>query len=197
MRAVSPVLLSSARRRRRSRATPLVLVSGLGGVALLALLVGLAFAGSARELAEGTRIAGLDVGGLTQRQAIAALDARFEAVAATPIAFAVGGERFELAAAQLGVRPNWRQAVAAAARAGGGFAPIRGFRRLHTRFFGAEVQPALAVSSGALEYALDEIAGAVDRPPRSAALVREGLRIAIEPAQAGIRLDRKAAAEVI
>lgn len=197
VRAVSPLSLPSARRRSRGRSTSLVLAFGLAGLVLVVLLVGLAFAGSPRELAEGTRIAGVDVGGLTPREAIARLDARFDAVARVPVVFVAGEQRFELSADQLGVRPDWRQAASAAARAGGGFAPIRGFRRLHTRVFGAEILPALAVSSGALEYALDEISAVVDRPPRSAALVRQGLRIAIEPAQAGARLDREQAEAVI
>ena len=37
----------------------------------------------------------------------------------------------------------------------------------------------------------------VDRRPRSAALVRRGLRISVVPEQAGSRLDREAAAEVV
>jgi vancomycin resistance protein YoaR len=197
VRADSPLYSSGARRRRRSRSLPLTLALGLGAAALLGLLVGFAFAGSRQQLADGTRIAGVDVGGLTKRQAVAALDARFDRIAGVPVAFTAAGERFPLAAEQLGVRPDWSAAVAAAARSGDGFGPIRGFRRLHTRFFGAEVLPALAVSSGALEYALDEVAAEVDRQPRSAAVVRRGLSIQIVPEQAGRRLDREAAGEVI
>ncbi|GIU95573.1 MAG: hypothetical protein KatS3mg012_2030 [Gaiellaceae bacterium] len=169
----------------------------LGAVVALGLLVGLAFAGSPRTLADGTRIAGVDVGGLSQREAIAALEARFDAIASTSVRFTVDGRSFPLTAEQLGVRPDWRGAVAAALRSSDGFAPIRGFRRLHTRFFGAEIVPAVAVSSGALEYALDEIAKTVDRPSSSAALVRRGLTISLVPEQAGRRLDRDAAAAVI
>lgn len=197
VRADSPLYSPSARRRSRSRSTLLNTALGLGAVALLGLLIGFAYAGSAQELAEGTRVAGVDVGGLTQREAVAALDARFDAVAPVPIVFAAGDERFPLAAEQLGVHPDWRAAVAAAARSGDGFGPIRGFRRLHTRFFGAEVLPALAVSSGALEHALDEIAAEVDRRPQSAALVRRGLDVRVVPERAGRRLDREAAAQLV
>jgi vancomycin resistance protein YoaR len=63
--------------------------------------------------------------------------------------------------------------------------------------FGAEVLPRIAVSNAALEYALDQIAGDVDRRPQSAALERRGLRIRVVPEQAGSRLDRDAAAEVV
>ena len=197
MRAESPLYSPRARRRRRSRSTPLTLALGLGVVALVGVLVGLAFAGSRQELAEGTHIAGVDVGGLTQRQAVAALDRRFDAVSGRPVAFVAGDREHRYAAEQLGVRPDWRGAVAAAARSGDGFGPLRGFRRLHTRFFGAEVLPAIAVSSGALEFALDEISSSVDRSPSSAAVVRRGLRIRIRPERAGRRLDREAAAAIV
>ena len=170
----------------------LALTAGL--VALIAVLAGLAFAGSSRELAEGTHVAGIDVGGLTQGQAVATLEQRFSEVAADPVAFVAGTKTFSFAANQLGVEPDWRAAVAAAARAGSGFGPIRGFRRLHTRFFGAEVLPRVAVSNAALEFALDRIAAAVDRDPLSAAIVRRGLRVETVPERAGTRLEREAAA---
>jgi vancomycin resistance protein YoaR len=173
----------------------LALTAGI--TALIAVLAGLAFAGSSRELATGTHVAGIDVGGLTHRQAVATLEQRFSQVAADPVAFVADTETFSFAANQLGVEPDWSAAVAAAARAGSGFGPIRGFRRLHTRFFGAEVLPRLAVSNAALEFALDRIATAVDRDPLSAALVRRGLRVETIPGRIGTRLEREAAAELV
>ena len=170
---------------------------GAGVALVVGLLVGLAFAGSSAELAEGTRIAGVDVGGMTRSQAIAKLQEDFGQVSGDPIEFVAAGTTFPLAADQLGVQPDWRGAVAAAARTSGGFGPFRGFRRLHTRFFGAEVLPPLAVSNAALEYALDQISEQVDRESRSAALVRRGLRIVVVPERRGLRLEREAAAEAL
>jgi len=184
------------RRRDRGRSALLRFALAAGLIALV-VLVGLAFAGSRQELAEGTRVAGIDVGGLTQGQAVARLEQRFSEVVAEPVRFSAAGEPFSFAANQLGVEPDWRAAVAAAGRAGSGFGPIRGFRRLHTRFFGAEVLPRLAVSNAALEFALDKIAADVDRSPESAALVRRGLRIETVPERSGRRLEREAAAQVI
>ena len=168
-----------------------------GAVALVALLLGLAFAGSQHQLAAGTQIAGVDVGGLDEHEAVAKLERRFSRVTAIPVAFAAGDASFSYGADQLAVEPNWGSAVAAAAHAGDGFGPIRGFRRLHTRFFGAEVLPPISVSNGALEFALDNVAAAVDRSPRSAALVRKGLRIETQPERLGQRLDRATAASVV
>jgi vancomycin resistance protein YoaR len=171
--------------------------AAIGLVTLLGILVGLAFAGSPRVLAEGTHVAGVDVGGMTTRQAVAQLDAAFSEVRKEPVAFTAGDDTFSLAANQLGVDPDWQGAVAAAARAGDGFGPIRGFRRLHTRFFGAEVLPRIAVSDAALEFALDRIESNVEQEPRNAAIVRRGLRIRIVPSETGQRLDRDASARTM
>ncbi|HET9436573.1 MAG TPA: VanW family protein [Gaiellaceae bacterium] len=196
MRAQSP-LYTRARQRRRTLSTPAAFALGAGVVAALVVLVGLAFAGSRSELAAGTQVAGVDVGGLTRREAIAKLDALFEERSDEPIAFVAGESRYSFAANQLGVQPDWAGAVTAAERAGDGFGPLRGFRRLRARVFGAEVLPRLAVSNAALEYALDRIADDVNRPSKSAAVVRRGLRVSVAPQQAGRRLERDAAAEVV
>jgi vancomycin resistance protein YoaR len=168
-----------------------------GVFVLVGVLLGLAFAGSREVLAEGTQVAGVDVGGLTQRQAVARLNERFSEVEKDPVTFLAGDESVSFAANQLGVEPDWGAAVAAAGRAGDGFGPIRGFRRLHTRVFGAEILPRLAVSNAALEFALDRIARRTERKPESAALVRRGLRIRTVPEQPGLRLDREAAARAV
>ena len=142
-------------------------------------------------------MAGVDVGGLSRREAVAKLDRLFEQQAPHPVEFVAGSGTLSFAANQLAVQPDWSSAVAAAQRAGDGFGPLRGFRRLRARVFGAEVLPRVAVSDAALEYALDQIADDVDRKPRNAALVRSGLRVRIVPDRIGARLNRDAAAETI
>jgi vancomycin resistance protein YoaR len=161
------------------------------------VLVGLAFAGSRNELAAGTEVAGVDVGGLTKHEAVGKLDTLFERQSARPATFVAGDNTYSFAANQLAVQPDWSSAVAAAQRAGDGFGPLRGFRRIRARVFGAEVLPRVAVSNAALEYALDQIADDVDQQPRNAALVRKGLRFRVAPERTGTRLDRDAAAETI
>jgi vancomycin resistance protein YoaR len=197
VRADSPLFSPRARPRARHLSVRATLLIGAGLVVVLALLVGLVFAGSRQELAPGTYVAGVDVGGLPSQQAVAQLERAFAKVEAERVMFAAGDERFTFAANQLGVEPDWSGAVTAAARAGDGFAPIRGFRRLHTRFFGAEILPRVAVSDAALEYALERMAARIDRAPKSAALVRHGLRIESVPDQVGSRLQREAAARIV
>jgi vancomycin resistance protein YoaR len=197
VRADSPLYAPSVRRRAGVRSAFLTLAVVAGVVAALVLLVGFAFAGSSAELAEGTHIAGVDVGGLTQGAAVAKLEQSYGEVADEPVRFVAPGESFSFASEQLAVEPDWRGAVAAAARSSDGFGPLRGFRRLHTRFFGAEVLPPLAVSNAALEYALDQMAERVDRSPKDAALVRRGLRIVTVPERSGSRLEREVAGELV
>ena len=175
----------------------MTLLAAAALAALVALLFGLAYSGSQRELAAGTSVAGVDVGGLTRQEAEAALAARFGEQAPVRVAFTADDESFSFAANQLGIHPDWKAAVAAAAHASDGFGPIRGFRRLRTRFFGAEVLPPIAVSNAALEFALDKVADEVDRPAASAALVRRGLRVETVPDRTGRALDREAAANAI
>ena len=197
MRADSPLYPPSSRRRRRSLSAPAAAALAVSSAVGLALLVGLAFAGSRNELAAGTEVAGVDVGGLTKHEAVGKLDTLFERQSARPATFVAGDNTYSFAANQLAVQPDGSSAVAAAQRAGDGFGPLRGGRRIRARVFGAEVLPRVAVSNAALEYALDQIADDVDQQPRNAALVRKGLRFRVVPERTGTRLDRDAAAETI
>jgi vancomycin resistance protein YoaR len=165
--------------------------------ALAAIVLGLAFAGSPARLADGVQIAGVDVGGKTPREARAALDRRAKALASVPVVFRVGSRTWQLEPRRLGIRVDWRAAVDAVRRQGEGFGPLRGFRRLDLRFFGADVAPPTQVYDAALRYKLDEISAAVNSPHREAAIVLRGLMPQITPSRTGHVLDRQAAAATI
>ncbi|MHB1243029.1 MAG: VanW family protein [Gaiellaceae bacterium] len=168
----------------------------LAAVALLAVLValvGLAFAGSPARIAEGVAIAGVDVGGLTKQEARTLLERRFDRVARVPVVFTAAGERFPIKATTLGVEPDWAAAIATASREGEGFGPVRGFRRLQTRVFGAEINPPATAYGAALDYRVAGLARAVDQSHVEAKLVRRGLEIEVVRGQAGRRLDEEAA----
>ena len=125
------------------------ILAGLAGVFVLAALVGQVFAGSPSRLAEGE-----------------------------PVAFTAAAQRFEIDAATLGVRADWAGAVESAQREGEGFGPVRGFKRLATRFFGSEVAPPVTAYAGALDYKLSELAAAIDRDHVEARLDLKGLGFA-------------------
>ena len=162
-------------------------------LAVLIALVGLAFAGSTARLADGVAIAGVDVGGLTPDQARVLLEQRFDKVSHVPVVFTAGGESYPIKATTLGVEADWASALQSAAREGEGFGPVRGFRRLQARFFGAEVMPPVQAYAAALDYKLAGLAREIDRTHVEAKLVRRGLSIDVVPGQAGLQLDQKAA----
>ena len=166
-------------------------------VAVVAALVGLVFAGSAIRVAEGVTIAGIDVGGLTEGEARALLERRAAPIARVPVVFTVGEQRFPIKAAALGVEPDWSAALDTALREGAGFAPVRGYKRLQSRFLGTDIAPPVRVYKAALDYKLGQIAHAVDRQHVEAKLVRRGLAVAVVPGQVGRTLERKLAADTI
>jgi vancomycin resistance protein YoaR len=189
---------STAAIRRRDFAAPLrAVLIGAASVAAVGVGLGLAFAGSPARLAEGVQIAGVDVGGLTASKARALLESRFARAQGVPVTFVAGTRRFDLTPAQLGVSVNWAAAVETARREGEGFGPVRGFRRIQTRIFGADIAPATQVSSASLDYALGEIAREIERPARDASLRLDGLTPVLVGGAPGQQLDREAAESVV
>ena len=182
--------------RRSADVVRLALAGGSLLVIVLAL-VGLAFAGSPARIAEGVTVAGVDIGGLTRAEARRLLEARAARVARVPVVFTVGERQFPIKATSLGVEADWQSALQSASEAGEGFGPVRGFRRLQTRFFGSDVAPPVQAYEAALQYKLAGMAREVDRAHVEAKIVRRGLTISVVPGQSGLRLDRDAAADVM
>jgi vancomycin resistance protein YoaR len=172
-------------------------MAAIGLVGLIAALIGFAFAGSPAKLAEGVHIAGIDVGGLTPAEAQTLLESRAAGVSRRPVRFLANPRSWRLTPVQLGVQVDWAAAVEAARREGEGFGPVRGFKRLHTRFFGADVAPPTRAYEAALGYAIERFAKGVRRRPREAAVELRGLRPVVVPAATGRSLDRAAAERTV
>jgi vancomycin resistance protein YoaR len=172
-------------------------VVAVAGIGLIVGLLGLVFAGSATKVPAGVQIAGVSVGGLTPAQARRELEARSRAVIDRPVLFRAGGKQWKLTARKLEISVNWRGAVSAALRQGEGPAPVRGFRRLGVRLFGADVTPAAQAYDAALQFELDQISAQVNRIHRDASLRLERRTPVILPARTGVKLDRAAAARSI
>jgi vancomycin resistance protein YoaR len=161
------------------------------------VVVPLFFAGSGSKLAEGTRIGGLDVGGLSAGEAKALLQARAKRLETVPVTFTAGGKRFRVTARTVGVTADWGAAVDEAMKDGGGFGIVRGYRRIGLELFPQDVVAPTRAYDAALDYKLDLIARAVDTPHRDARLVRRGLRVTIAAGSTGRSLDRAGARERI
>jgi vancomycin resistance protein YoaR len=176
--------------RRLVAATVALLVVG-------SLIVAGVYAGSSSTLTAGETIAGIDVGGLTTKQAVRLLERRAATLAAEPVAVRVAGHTFRLRQGEIGVRVDWAGAVASARSKADGFGPIRGFRRLFLRAFGGTITPAARADGHALDLALARIVGSVGREPRDAAITLQGLKPVVVPGHAGISIDRSAAKQEI
>jgi vancomycin resistance protein YoaR len=188
-----------ARRRRQARNRMLkrAALASVGVVISAAFAVGMAFAGSTHRIASGVRIAGIDVGGLKPAEAERLLRHRYAVFATQPIVLTAGARKFEVNAGPLAIQPDWGAAIAEAEKHGGGFGPIRGFRRLYVRFTGVDVAATAAGYKPALNLFLARIAHAVDVPHQEAALRRSGLHVIVVPAHTGRVLDRSDAAKRI
>jgi vancomycin resistance protein YoaR len=170
----------------------------LGVVAVVGgAVLGFVFAGSPSRIAAGVSIDGVNVGGLTAAEARAKLEARSAALAQVPITFTAGGHQWRLRPVSLGVETDWNAAVKLALDQGDGLAPIRGFRRIGVRVFGANVSPPARVLEKALAYEVGKMSQVVNHRHRDAALVLRKLQPVVVPARAGHVLDREAASDVI
>ena len=174
----------------------------MGAAVLLALLVGLlavgvVFAGSANEVADGVTVAGADVSGLDEKRAENQLSAQAQRLEAVPVPFKAGGKTWPIAPQQIALRADWATAVRAALDEGDGPIPLRGLKRVQLRLFGADVAPTATYESRTLEKRLASIARAVDDPGRQAALVLRNGQPVVVPGEAARRLDRDAAERTI
>ncbi len=175
--------------------TRLALLAGVLGA--IAVVLGLLFAGSPGKLANGTHIAGIDVGGLTPSAAVRLLERRSDRLTNVPVTFVSGTHRFRLRPRALGIQVDWRQAVKAAERQGGGFGVVRGYRRLELEFFPEDLVPPIRAYDAGVSYELGRLGKAVDTPHQEARLVRRGLHITIAAGSNGHILDRTAARQLI
>ena len=191
---------SAVRTRRRASAwgrfwPRFCILAALAAVITIGL--GSIFAGSSDKLANGTRIAGIDVGGLTPADARRLLAQRSERVSRVPVVFTAAGKRFSLTPRQLGVEVDWATAVANAREQGDGFGFVRGYRRLELEFFPQDLVPPIRAYDAALTYELQLLSKAINRPHREARLVRRGLHITIAAGATGRSLDMQAARQVL
>ena len=167
--ASSPAVRARRRARARSRfwsrAGLLALLAGV-----LAVGLGLVFAGSPHKLADGTRISGVDVGGLTPQAARRLLERRSDRLETVPVVFTFHGRRFPITPSA-GVEVDWAAAVANARRQGDGFGFVRGYAGC-ARVLPRGSRASDEVYDAGLNYKLGLLAKAVDRPHREARLIR-------------------------
>jgi vancomycin resistance protein YoaR len=173
------------------------LVAAACAVAVAAIVVGFVFAGPSGKLAQGTSVAGQPLGGLTPAQANARLRTHAARLESVPVVFVAGSSRFSIRPEELGIEPDWHGAVEAAASRGGGFAVVRGYRRLGLRLRPADFTPRVKAYDAAVAYEIDQLASKINHPHVEARLVRHGLEVDAIHGQTGRLLDRVAATRIV
>ena len=161
-----------------------------------ALAVGVGYAGSSDEIADGVTVAGVDVGGRSVAEARKLLAARGERASLEPVTFTAAGGRWSVAPLELETRVQWARAAGEASAAGDWPFPVRGLKRLYVAAFGVDVTPHATVDETRLAAKLGVIAAEVDSPARHAALELEGLEPTIVPEREGRLLVRSSAERV-
>lgn len=179
-----PVVVRPRRRLGRGSAAALVIF------ALVALAGVLAWTSSGRGVPKGTRVAGIDIGGLSRDEAVTRLDTALGARAREPVMVRAGGEQAALPPAEAGLAFDAQASVDAALDAG----PV-GLRRLLHR--GASVPPVVRTDEAATRAALAPMVKAVSAPPREGSLRYVGTRPVATPSSPGRGIDVGEATERI
>ncbi|MGH2840985.1 MAG: peptidoglycan binding domain-containing protein, partial [Solirubrobacteraceae bacterium] len=141
------------------------------------------------QLAAGTRVAGIDVGGLTREQALERARRRVGALVARPAHVQLGDRRYTLSAARAGVRVDASRAIERAYAAGrqGSFL-ARGWRTLTGKKIAYDVPVPVAVDRVAIRSFIGRIGREQARDPIDAALDMTLTSVRVTPARPGRRL---------
>lgn len=185
---------ASPRAARRLSRWALWLVAGL---LVLALILGVGFAGSTERIPAGVTVMGIDIGELTPAEGQAKLEAEATRYGEIPVEFNVAGQSFPVTPNSLDVRTDWGAVVEDARAAGDGALPFRGLKRLQIRFFGYEPPVQAEAYADGVDYKLGEIAQSVDQPAREASIALSGTSPRIVPSEVGRILDQQAAQPLV
>ncbi len=171
----------------------LPLLAVTGALLLAIILAGLVLAVQARfadTIYPGVWAYGVNLGGMTQAQAEAALAAAFVYDDRAVFTFRDGERFWQFSAADLGVRLDIEGAVAQAYAVGrsGGLAG-RLLEQAQAWFTGRAVPANIYYDQSAAAARLADIAAAVDQPPQNAALDISGIVVSHTPGTAGRVLD--------
>ena len=167
----------------------LLMVGALGGLAV-------ADRSSADTIAEGVTIGGVDVGGLSERAALARLEEQIGSPSKRPVTVRVAGRTETLTATEAGVRLDLQGAVDAAMAEGrkGNFV-ARGWRAVTGGSVDAAIATPVSVDRKAVDEFVAGIAKKVNRPAVNAELAMSVADVAVTPERDGRRLAGAAALE--
>jgi L,D-transpeptidase-like protein/putative peptidoglycan binding protein len=177
-------------------------------VVLLAVLVVLTVGGGAAafaldrarsdELAQGVRIAGVDVGGLTAREASSLLHHRIVRRLGRPVVVVHGRHRYRLTPARAGLHVDVGGMVSAAlAHSRRGSFVSRVYREATGGRVQARVRLRIAYSPAKVRRFVARVSRSVDRPARSAEAVPTSTSLNVLPSRDGLAVYRRGLARVL
>jgi lipoprotein-anchoring transpeptidase ErfK/SrfK len=163
------------------------------GVLVIAAVAAWAYDHSRRDtIAEGVRVGGIDVGGMSADKARATLRAQLLTRLRRPVAATFHGRRVVLSARRAGVAVNVESAVdAALERSREGFFLTRAARDLTGGAVSADVRPRVVYSRLAVAHFVAQVGDGFDRPVRDASIDFSPASLEPAPAQDGITIARR------
>ncbi|MCC6626134.1 MAG: VanW family protein [Chloroflexi bacterium] len=196
-----PLLAPAAGAAGSSRWWPLALLAGVVAVGLaLASVAAASYVYAYRDrVLPGISIAGVELGGLTEADASAAVGARLASYTATPLMVQAGAARLPVTPADAGVRYDVPAMVQEALRVGRDGSPAERLAAWSPLGRRAQVlQPVGSVDQATLLQALAPLLREVNRPAVDATLHVSAERgLAISPARAGQMVDLTAATRAV
>ncbi len=183
---------------RRARFAPTLLQAFAAGLIVLSSLLVAVFLAIVlyqivflERIFIGVRVLGVELGGMTRSQALAALAARSDSYLNFPVVLRYDGKTWIASARQAGAILDISRAVTDAyafGRQGDLIGNI--LEQLGALLLGAEVDPVIRYDSGPANALLVEIARQIDRPARDAELIiQPDLTVLALPAQDGLSVD--------
>jgi lipoprotein-anchoring transpeptidase ErfK/SrfK len=147
-------------------------------------------ASRADRIAEGVRVAGIDVGGLERQAARERLRARLAALLSAPVVVRAAGRRFTLTVKRTRLRADIDAMVEEAIAAGrDGNALTRAVRALVGTGVDRDVEPRVAYDARAVRAFVARVRRAVDRPPRDAAVRFTATGVRVREPRVGLKVD--------
>jgi lipoprotein-anchoring transpeptidase ErfK/SrfK len=140
------------------------------------------------RIGDGVRVAGVDVGGMTEARARSVLAARLGPRYGPPVVVRYGGAAFRLAGAARLDGGATAAATLRRSRRGNPFG--RALRELAGGAVDADVEPVVAISRPAVHAFVRRIAARIDRPARDADIDVVAYRIRRRPARDGLAVRR-------
>lgn len=170
------------------------LLLGCVGFALVGVAAGVELAFSVQRVHPGVRVNGVDIGGLSETEAAARLDAAFAERASVPITVtAAGGLAWTLDPAALGMNLDTARLARRAIGVGWEGSPARCLAdRLTAWTAGVDLDIPPSFDPTRLDAALEPIATALAVPPTSAKASLRDLQTWTTPSASGGCLDREA-----